>query len=42
MPYNHMYYRHRVAPRVGAWIETDLAGREGEGRGRRSPCGGVD
>ena len=22
MPYNHMYYRHRVAPRVGAWIET--------------------
>ena len=23
MPYNHMYYRHRVAPRVGAWIETD-------------------
>ena len=24
MPYNHMYYRHRVAPRVGAWIETRL------------------
>ena len=24
MPYNHMYYRHRVAPRVGAWIETSL------------------
>ena len=22
MPYNHMYYRHRVAPRVGACIET--------------------
>ena len=25
MPYNHMYYRHRVAPRVGAWIETPAA-----------------
>ena len=25
MPYNHMYYRHRVAPRVGAWIETSTA-----------------
>lgn len=24
MPYNYMYYRHRVAPRVGAWIETVL------------------
>ena len=27
MPYNHMYYRHRVAPRVGAWIETTSATR---------------
>ena len=27
MPYNHMYYRHRVAPRVGAWIETALIWR---------------
>ena len=27
MPYNHMYYRHRVAPRVGAWIETSSTKR---------------
>ena len=29
MPYNHMYYRHRVAPRVGAWIETVAECRQG-------------
>ena len=28
MPYNHMYYRHRVAPRVGAWIETYISVKE--------------
>ena len=32
----------RVAPRVGAWIETDFALPEYDKLGCRTPCGCVD
>ena len=33
---------YQVAPRVGAWIETDVDATVGATRSGRTPCGCVD